>query len=285
MVPLLNEIDSLLRGRFTAREALVAGRIELPARRLLLATLLLGVGYGACMGLFGALRGGGDGALQLIASMVKVPLLFLLTLAVTFPSLYVSSALADSRLEVVATLRLLLASIGVDLALLASLGPVVAFFTLCTESYPFMVLLNVLCFAVAGVVGVTMLRRAIGIVLEPAARKAAPATSGEILEAAAAGDGGAVNADAASATGSSADGGEESEAEERAFRGARRPRRAEAPRLIFTAWIGMLAIVGAQLGWVLRPFIGSPGLPFTWLRPRQSNFFAACCEALGQLFQ
>lgn len=31
MVPLLHEIDALLRGRFTRPEALAAGRIELPA--------------------------------------------------------------------------------------------------------------------------------------------------------------------------------------------------------------------------------------------------------------
>ena len=46
--------------------------------------------------------------LQLVATSLKVPLLFLLTLVVTLPSLYVLSALARSRLSFLHTLRLLL---------------------------------------------------------------------------------------------------------------------------------------------------------------------------------
>jgi hypothetical protein len=61
--------------------------------------------------------------------MAKVPLLFLLTLMVTLPSLYVFSALANSRLHFVDTLTLLLAATAVNLALLASCGPVTGFFT------------------------------------------------------------------------------------------------------------------------------------------------------------
>ena len=36
-----------------------------------------------------------------------------------------------------------------------------------------------------------------------------------------------------------------------------------------------VAVVGAQLGWVLRPFIGDPTQPFSLLRPKGSNFFQA----------
>ena len=68
------------------------------------------------------------------------------TLAVAFPSLYVFSALADSRLTFANTLRLMLAAVVVDLALLASLGPVTGFFALSTESYRFMIVLNVVFF-------------------------------------------------------------------------------------------------------------------------------------------
>ncbi len=47
-----------------------------------------------------------------------MPLLFLLTLLVTLPSLYVLSALARSRLSFTHTVRLLLAAVTVNLALL-----------------------------------------------------------------------------------------------------------------------------------------------------------------------
>ena len=94
---------------------------------------------------------------QVLAAMIKVPALFLLTLFVTLPSLYVFNVLAGSRLSGLALLRLLVASLGVTLAVLASFGPIVAFFSVTTTSYPFMLLLNVLLFAVAGVLGLGFL--------------------------------------------------------------------------------------------------------------------------------
>ena len=99
----------------------------------------------------------GPNALQVVASMVKVPLLFYLTLLVTLPSLYVFNALVGSRLTLGTVVRLLVASLGVMVAVLASLGPIVAFFSVSTASYPFMLLFNVVVFAVAGVLGLSFL--------------------------------------------------------------------------------------------------------------------------------
>ena len=84
-------------------------------------------------------------------------MLFFLTLIVTFPSLYVFNALVGSRLSFRTVLRLLIAALGVMLAVLASFGTIVVFFSLCTTSYPFMVLLNVAMFAVAGILGMGFL--------------------------------------------------------------------------------------------------------------------------------
>src|SRR5437868_12466167 len=95
--------------------------------------------------------------MQMIAAILKVPALFFLTLLVTFPSLYVFSALMGSRLTVNSTLRLLVAALAVMLAVLSSLGPIVAFFSFTTTSYPFMVLLNVVVFSISGVLGLAFL--------------------------------------------------------------------------------------------------------------------------------
>jgi hypothetical protein len=38
------------------------------------------------------------------------------------------------------------------------------------------------------------------------------------------------------------------------------------------------------MGWVLRPFLGHPNLPFTWFRARESNVFAAIWGAIQSLF-
>lgn len=224
----LSELDRLLRGEFTRPDELRTGRVALPVRRLVLACLLLGAFYGLCMGLYSATGGREDSWKYLLASALKVPLLFLLTLAVTFPSLYVFAALADSRLRLRDTLRLLVAAIAVNLGVLASFGPVTAFFTVSTDSYAFMIFLNVLFFALAGAVGLSFLNRAVGAVFP----SAAPGAAGEPPS-----------------------------------EDSRRARR------IFRVWLVIYVIVGAQMGWILRPFIGNPHLPFQAFRSRWSNVF------------
>ena len=58
----------------------------------------------------------------------------------------------------------------------------------------------------------------------------------------------------------------------------------EKAKAVFRVWVVVYAIVGAQMGWVLRPFIGAPGLEFSFLRDRESNFFLDFFETIGRLF-
>ncbi len=153
MSRLFQTIDNLLRGGFTQREDLAAGDIRIPVRSLMMASIVLGTVYGVFMGLYACLRPTNANYAQLAATTVKVPLLFLLTLIVAYPSLYVFSALSGSRLRFLQTLRLVMVAITVNMGVLASLGPVTAFFTLSTDSYLFMVLLNVVIFGVSGIIG------------------------------------------------------------------------------------------------------------------------------------
>ncbi len=258
----LREIDRLLRGNFTRPEELRAGRIEIPTGTLVVGGLLLGAIYGVFMGLFSVLRPEPSMA-QLAATTLKVPLLFLLTLVVTFPSLYVFSALSRSRLHAAETLRLLLAAVAVNLAILASFGPVTGFFTLSTESYPFMIVLNVAFFTVGGIGGVAFLAKALRSVFEaeipievtaPPAPPAPPAeTDGEV-------------------------------AAPPFIPPVPRPRPRPRGRGVLRTWIVIYAIVGAQMGWILRPFIGSPHLPFSMFRERESNFFLAFFRAFAAMF-
>jgi hypothetical protein len=50
---------------------------------------------------------------------------------------------------------------------------------------------------------------------------------------------------------------------------------------VFRIWVIVFGLVGAQMGWVLRPFIGSPETAFSWFRLRESNFFEAVLRAMG----
>jgi hypothetical protein len=252
------ELDRLLSGDLTRVPTLQEQGIGISTWRVSASITILAMSYGVCMGMFAAFGKGGPGPIQILASMVKVPLLFYLTLLVTLPSLYVFNSLVGSRLSFTGVVRLLIASLGVNVAVLASLGPIVAFFSVCTTSYPFMLLLNVVVFAIAGLFGLRFLLQTLHrlTIAGPPRPMEAPPTDGTASEAEAV--------------------------------GPREPVRSrpvpDQVTLVFRFWVIVFGLVGAQMGWVLRPFIGNPGLRFDFLRSRESNFFMAVFQALERLF-
>ena len=250
-------LDHVLRGTFLQRDTLAKGQIGAPVPTLVRICLALGLLYGAALGSYAAFRGADQAWLQIVASGLKVPLLFLLTLVVTFPSLYVFAALQRLPLDVRGTLRLLLLAIVVHLAVIASLGPVFAFFAASTKSYAFMVLLNVAFFAVGGVLGFMVLRRATRMMFD-APPPPSPAAA-------------APGSDPAPAPPSYAP-------------SSRLARDSEQARRVLRIWCLVYGVVGAQMGWLLRPFLGSPDLPFSWFRAREDNFFLGVMRALRHLF-
>ena len=124
----IRAIDDLLRGETTRLSRLRSGTFDVSIVGLALHVLVFGVFYGFCMSWLALMRPE-PVVMQVFASMVKVPALFLLTLAVTFPSLYVFNALVGSRLAFLTILRLMMAAIALDLVVLASFGPIVASFS------------------------------------------------------------------------------------------------------------------------------------------------------------
>ncbi len=106
IVDWFTELDQLLRGELTRLSALRRDGIAISPRRLSYVIVVLTMTYGFCMGTFAVFRAHGASVLQLLSSMVKVPLLFYLTLLVTLPSLYVFNALVGSRLTPTAVVRL-----------------------------------------------------------------------------------------------------------------------------------------------------------------------------------
>jgi len=267
MLSWLNNLDRLLRGDVTRSEDLREGKLDINASGMAVMIVLLGMIYGLCMGSYSLikevpeeLRASSPSYMQLIATTVKVPALFYLTLLVTFPSLYVFNALVGSRLTLTSVLRLLVASLAVNLAVLASLGPIVLFFSVSTKSYAFMKLLNVVMFTVAGVFGLSFLLQTLHRLTsrEIPAEDRAPEPSAEVGETHGRDELSPLDMPAGQALG-------------------------RHTRLVFGCWVVVFALVGAQMGWVLRPFIGTSDLPFEWLRPRQSNFFEAVLNSIDAL--
>lgn len=280
MLGAFKNLDRVLRGDATRVQDLRDGRLEVPARGLALAAVLLGAFYGACMGSYGMVTGKEDAWMQIISSMIKVPALFALTLIVTFPSLYVFNALVGSRLSLQSMLRLLIAGIAVMLALLASFGTIVGFFGFTSTSYNFMKLLNVLVFAVSGIIGLSFLLQTLhrlSVSMEEAARppRMPPSTAGPPLS---------VEAHPVAPPPGSGQ-----QAMSPRPPGALDRHGGEVGRnvkTVFRIWVVVFGLVGAQMSWVLRPFIGAPDRPVELFRDemRQGNFFENSWTSLKTMF-
>lgn len=160
-------VDYLLRN---SGDVLLLMRDErqLPAlsRTFFVASVLMAAIYGAVMGATNLLQGsamdmGHKFALVGIVA-AKVPSLYLLTLAIVLPPVYVSNAFAGARFAFQRMLALLLASIAITSTILASMASVSFFFALTSGSYHFIKLLHVAVFAYAGLVGLSFLIRGVG---------------------------------------------------------------------------------------------------------------------------
>ena len=266
MIQWFKSLDQILRGEATKRESLKEGKIQIPLKGIILATIFLAAFHGLCIGVFALFREDGAVPMQMIASAVKVPALFYLTLLITFPSLYVFNALVGSRLYLKDVLHLLVASFGVTISMLSALGLIVAFFSLSTTNYPFMVLFNVFVFAVAGLLGMKFVLQTLHRMNVMQEKKALNLELNTELNA---------------------------DLEEILKEG---PKETEGPlenldshllrghvKAVFQCWVIVFGLVGGQMGWILRPFIGNPDQPFTWFRERNSNFFEAVFHTFRNL--
>ena len=50
---------------------------------------------------------------------------------------------------------------------------------------------------------------------------------------------------------------------------------------LIKAWLFLYGFVGSQLGWTLRPFVGTPGEPFALFREIESNFYVQVIKIIG----
>lgn len=217
-------IEQALRDRKSIWDTLRAAD-EWPIGKAAMLNLVLAAFYGFVMGSYSLTSN--DGWKQALASAVKVPCLFMLTLLVCLPSLYVVSALLGSSLSVRQLIGILMASFLVTTVLLAAFAPITAFFMLSARDYGFITLLNVLFFAIATTAGVGVIATAVKTI------------------------------------GSQEQG---------------------SSRTLLRFWFWTYAFVGTQMAWILRPFIGSPNVPFSFFRSMDGNFYTAVLRIIGHLF-
>lgn len=144
-------LDELLRRRDTFFEEVFNGqRVWVRIKWFLVAIVVLSGFYGGAMGAIGFSAELQKGALQLLTSAAKVPALFLLSLAICLPALYIVLVLMGAKLSFAQTLALILLALALNSVLLASCAPIVLFFTVTGSDYHFIKLLHVAVFGFSG---------------------------------------------------------------------------------------------------------------------------------------
>ena len=200
----------------------------------------------AALALYGVVLGLSNSWLQALASAVKLPVLFLLTLAICLPTLYLFNLVFGSRLTVRQALAMVLAAITVTAMLTLAFAPISLFFLLSAPDYDFFKLLNVAILTLTGVVGLSFLVNGMQHINgEPALAPAQPAAGPEQSEAQA------------------------------------EPRPVNMSLLYL--WIVLYGFVGTQLGWTLRPFFGDPSQAFALFRDIEGNFYVNVITSLINL--
>src|SRR5881409_869896 len=116
--------------------------------------------------LYGAATGAYASPAQAVSAAIKLPLLFLGTLAICFPGFFAIQVLVGSRLRLAQVLALVLAALSLSAILLGAVVPITAFFLLTGANYYFLTLLHVLIVLGAGLVGMTVLHEGLAFACE-----------------------------------------------------------------------------------------------------------------------
>jgi len=114
----------------------------------------------AFFAIYGAIMGSFAGGMQILASAIKLPALYLLTLIICLPTLYFFDIISGSKRTFPQYLALLLASMSVISVMLFGFAPVTLFFRISINDYVFFTLLNVAILAITGFIGVNFFYKA-----------------------------------------------------------------------------------------------------------------------------
>jgi hypothetical protein len=176
-------------------------------------------------GAYGAVMGSYNGVMQALASGIKFPMLFTLSILICFPAFFILQQVLGSKLGLRQMLGIIMAGFVMTALVLASFSPIIIFFMITGGNYAFLKLLHVGVCILAGLIGMKTILAALQYACE---------------------------------------------------------KKDIYPKIgvtVFRFWLIILAFVGMQLAWNLRPFVGNRNLPFEWFRERESNFYLAVGRA------
>jgi len=285
-------------------------------------TLQMLASSAASLAVYGAVLGASHSFAQALSSAIKLPLLFLVTLAICLPTLYLFNLVFGARLSVIQAVTLIMVSITVTSVLTLAFAPISLFFLITAHSYSFFKLLNVCILLLTAVVGLRFLTHGMralndhqeladaaaaaealrlaesseGAMVAEVARTADAARIGDAAEeltgtgsrpalAAATGNGATSTATATLPVAAPpADAlGLGSIGRPLATRAAGAVAQRPASMTLLYIWILLFGFVGTQLAWTLRPFFGSPAEPFALFRNISGTFYGDIFATIGRL--
>ena len=115
---------------------------------------------------YGASAGAYAGPVQSLSAAIKLPVLFLGTLAICFPGFFVIQVLVGSRLRLAQVLALTTGALALSAIVLAAIVPVALFFLLTGANYHFLELLHVAIVLGSGLVGMAALHEGLAFACE-----------------------------------------------------------------------------------------------------------------------
>ncbi|MBM0277271.1 hypothetical protein [Micromonospora tarensis] len=144
-------IERILRDREGIWQQIVAeGDLNALTGRMLASSAIALACYGAVLGFF-------HSPLMALTSALKLPLLFLVTLAICLPTLYLFNLVFGARLSVRQSLALVMVAITVTSMLAVAFAPISLFFLITAPDYGFFKLLNVAILTLSALVGLRFL--------------------------------------------------------------------------------------------------------------------------------
>ncbi|MEQ4301656.1 hypothetical protein ABNF97_09735 [Plantactinospora sp. B6F1] len=175
--PGLLVIERILRDRQGVWQQIVAERdLNALTGQMLASSAIALACYGAVLGAF-------HSVLMALTSAVKLPLLFLVTLAICLPTLYLFNLVFGARLSVRQAISMVMVAITVTSMLAVAFAPISLFFLITAPDYAFFKLLNVAILTLSALVGLRFLTggmqvlNAHGLLTASAARSAGTATA------------------------------------------------------------------------------------------------------------
>jgi len=247
---------------------------------------------------YGAVLGASHSFGQALSSAIKLPLLFLATLAICLPTLYLFNLLFGARLQMMQAVALIMVSITVTAVLTLAFAPISLFFLISAHSYSFFKLLNVAILVLAAVVGLRFLTSGMATLNQHqqarAAEVVAQETESERVRAMAlVGAGAGAEEESPSSDGNGVVPAGTVPQQTSALLPkmapvtitgqASVPTSRPASMTLLYIWILLFGFVGTQLAWTLRPFFGSPDEPFAIFRNLEGTFYSDIFATIGKL--